>query len=109
MNSTPAITSAVCSTLSPISTVAGDDGKGADSRMIDDGTHLIPLLLDAEASARLLGIGRSLFYALHSSGRLGPMPVRLGKRSLWRRDEIESWVAADCPARQQWQTMKDAS
>ncbi len=65
------------------------------------------LLLAADEAAALLGIGRSHFYGLHSSGRLGPLPVRLGKRSLWRRDELESWVAGHCPPRQQWQAMKE--
>jgi len=76
--------------------------------MTDHDTQLAPLLLPAEQAAAMIGVGRSHFYAMHSSGRLGPMPVRLGKRSLWRRDEIQNWVAADCPARQRWQAMKEA-
>lgn len=64
------------------------------------------LLLSAEDSAELLGIGRTLFYSMHSSGRLGPLPVKLGRRSLWNRKELETWVGAGCPARQQWQNRK---
>lgn len=60
------------------------------------------LLLSAEDSAQLLGIGRTLFYSMHSSGRLGPMPVKLGRRALWRREELKNWVRAGCPARNQW-------
>jgi len=60
------------------------------------------LLLSAEDSAELLGIGRTLFFSMHSSGRLGPLPVKLGRRVLWNRREIEAWVEAGCPARQQW-------
>jgi len=74
--------------------------------MTDNRNSLISLLLSAEDAATLLGVSRSHFYGLHSSGRLGPLPVRLGKRSLWRRDELESWVASDCPARQCWEEMK---
>jgi predicted DNA-binding transcriptional regulator AlpA len=40
------------------------------------------LLLSAQDAAKLLGIGRSHFYGLHSSGRLGPLPVKLGRRAL---------------------------
>jgi excisionase family DNA binding protein len=76
---------------------------------VDEKNSATPLLLSADDAAALLGIGRSHFYGLHSSGRLGPMPVRLGKRSLWRRDELENWVASDCPSRQQWQARRDAN
>ena len=66
------------------------------------------LLLSAQKSAELLGIGRSLFYGLHSSGRLGPRPVRLGARSLWKRSELEAWVKADCPTRDEWMSKEAA-
>ncbi|MHC4068751.1 MAG: helix-turn-helix transcriptional regulator [Planctomycetota bacterium] len=64
------------------------------------------LLLSAEDAAKLLGIGRSHFYGLHSSGRLGPLPVKLGRRSLWSRMDLEFWVSAGCPARGKWQEEK---
>ena len=63
------------------------------------------LLLSAEDAAALLGIGRTLLYSMHSSGRLGPLPVKLGRRALWNRREIVAWVAAGCPAREQWLRM----
>jgi predicted DNA-binding transcriptional regulator AlpA len=66
------------------------------------------LLLSAVDAAKLISVGRSHFYALHSSGRLGPMPIRLGRRILWNRRELESWVAAGCPARGQWLQMIEA-
>jgi len=65
------------------------------------------LLLSASDAAQLLGIGRSHFYALHSCGRLGPQPVMLGRRTLWRKAELESWVAANCPVRQKWQVIRE--
>ncbi|MCD4831702.1 MAG: helix-turn-helix domain-containing protein [Anaerohalosphaeraceae bacterium] len=60
------------------------------------------LLISAEESAELLGVGRTLFYSMHSSGRLGPLPIKLGRRSLWNRKEIEAWTEVGCPARRQW-------
>jgi len=66
------------------------------------------LLLFAEDAAALLGVGRTLFYSMHSSGRLGPLPVKLVGRVSWNRREIEAWVEAGCPVRQQWQNRKVA-
>ena len=60
------------------------------------------LLISADESAQMLGIGRTLFYSMHSSGRLGPMPIKLGRRSLWNRKEVEDGVELGCPARKQW-------
>ena len=60
------------------------------------------LLLSAQDAAELLSITRSHFYALHSSGRLGPLPIQLGRRTLWRREELANWVAAGCPVRDRW-------
>jgi excisionase family DNA binding protein len=65
-----------------------------------------PLLLDAKQAAAMLGIGRTHLYALHSSGRL-PLPLRLGRRTLWRADELKNWVSAGCPSRQKWIVMRE--
>jgi len=73
--------------------------------MRNRGKKVESLLLSAEDSAEMLGIGRTLFYAMHSSGRLGPMPLKLGRRTLWNREELESWVRAKCPAREDWQKL----
>lgn len=64
------------------------------------------LLLSAKDAAGLLGVSKGHFYALHNSGRLGPLPIRLGRRALWSRKELEVWIADECPARRQWQEFK---
>jgi len=61
----------------------------------------IPMLLDAREAARLLGLGRSTFYRLHTSGRV-PSPVHLGGAVRWRREELEAWARAGCPPRAKW-------
>lgn len=61
-----------------------------------------PLLLTTDQAARLLGIGRTSLYSMHTTDRLGPMPVRLGRRILWRHEELKRWVDAGCPPRRQW-------
>ena len=66
----------------------------------------LSLLVSAANGAVLLGISRSSFYAMHSSGRLGPLPVHLGSRTLWRRQELAEWVFSGCPGRQKWNEIK---
>ena len=66
-----------------------------------------PLLVSAVDAAGLLGVGRSLFYAMHSNGRLGPQPVKLGRRTLWRQHELTAWVEAGCPPRPKWVEMRN--
>ena len=64
-----------------------------------------PLLLDGKAAAKLCGISRSHFLAMHSAGKV-PLPVRLGRRTLWRAAELAAWIEARCPVRDRWQAMK---
>lgn len=63
------------------------------------------LLLSVKEAAEFIGISRSLFYELHAEGKV-PAPVRLGRRVLWRRDELKDWVIADCPGRLEWEQMQ---
>ena len=61
------------------------------------------LLVNARDAARLLGISRSQFYMLLSSGRV-PAPLRLGTAApRWRLDELKQWVAAGAPSRDAWE------
>ncbi len=66
------------------------------------------ILLSAHDAAQALGISRGHFYHLHAEGLI-PAPVKLGRRTLWRRAELEAWTAAGAPARWQWElSEKDA-
>jgi len=65
-----------------------------------------PLLVTATEAARLLGVSRTTFYRLHSSGRV-PLPVNLGRSVRWRSRELDAWVQAGCPARVKWEQIKD--
>jgi len=67
-----------------------------------------PLLLSAAQAAALCGIGRSLFYSLHSSQELGPLPLKLGCRTLWRRKELETWISEGCLPRKQFLLSRSA-
>jgi predicted DNA-binding transcriptional regulator AlpA len=66
-----------------------------------------PLLVDAREAARLCGVSRATWWALHSSGRV-PLPVRLGRRTLWAAMELTAWTESGCPPRDRWQAMKGA-
>jgi len=61
-------------------------------------TPSTPLTLDATAAAALVGISRSYWMRLVAEERT-PEPIRLGRRVLWRRSDIEAWVASGfrCP------------
>lgn len=60
------------------------------------------LLVSSGDAAKMLGIGRSLLYSMAADGRLGIMPIKFGKRTLWPVDELRRWVAAGCPCRKLW-------
>ena len=64
------------------------------------------LLLSAAEAAQLLGVSRAHLYSMHSSGRLGPLPVRLGRRILWSRRELTEWCNSGCVSRREWIVMR---
>ena len=63
------------------------------------------LLLKPEEAAEQIGVSRTHFYKLHSSGELGPLPVKLGECSRWNYAELQRWVESGCPPREQWMHM----
>lgn len=67
-----------------------------------------PLLLSATETARQLGVARSTLYEWSSSGRV-PAPIRIGRRTLWRADDLRAWVDAGCPGRMAWERQRQAS
>jgi len=69
---------------------------------------LEPLLVPASEAAKLLSCGRSLFFEMHATGRLGPLSVAFGRKRLWSRLELDLWVQAGCPGRDQWLRLKRA-
>lgn len=67
----------------------------------------IPAVLTANAKqvAAMLGVSVRQVWRLHNTGRL-PRPVRLGNCVRWRRAEIEAFVEAGCPTREQWECLR---
>ncbi len=66
--------------------------------------NIEPLLVGATGAAKLMGMGRSLWYRLGTEGRT-PLPLRLGGKVLWRVEELRAWVRAGCPSRARWEKM----
>jgi predicted DNA-binding transcriptional regulator AlpA len=62
--------------------------------------------LSAADAAALLGISESHFYCLHKTGRLGPLPVRMGRAVRWSRQELIEWFNAGSPPRSRWIAMR---
>ena len=60
------------------------------------------LLVSAEQAAAMLSIGRTHFYAMLNSGRIGPIARKLGRRSLFSVQELRDWVDGGMPVRQRW-------
>ena len=63
------------------------------------------LLLSAEQSAKLCGTSLRTWRTYNSGGRI-PQPVRIGRRTLWRHEELCKWVAAGCPRRDEWEARR---
>lgn len=56
-----------------------------------------PLLVNADAVARMMSVSVRTLWRLLSAGQLVP-PLRLGRSVRWRKAEIEAWIQAGCPA-----------
>jgi predicted DNA-binding transcriptional regulator AlpA len=60
------------------------------------------LLLTAREAANLCGKSLRTWRAWDSAGLI-PQPVRIGRSTLWRNDELRDWVAVGCPRREAWE------
>ena len=63
------------------------------------------MALGREAAAAALGISEDLLDRLEQAGKLRA-PIRLGKRKVYVRTELEAWLAAGAPVRTAWERMK---
>ena len=65
-------------------------------------TSPLPLLLTARQAATLCGKSLRTWRSWDAAGRI-PQPVRIGRSTLWRAEELRAWVAAGCPRRKHWE------
>ena len=74
--------------------------KSALGDAMSDRRDIALALADHEAAA-LLGCSRSHFRNLHRQGMI-PAPVRLGRSTKWRCNELVDWLNAGCPPLHRW-------
>ena len=66
-----------------------------------------PLLVNARTAARLMDLSPATWHRLVSAGKT-PAPVRLTPGTVrWRRSDLESWIAAGCPDRAEWEAQSE--
>jgi predicted DNA-binding transcriptional regulator AlpA len=63
------------------------------------------LLVAAKQAATMCGKSLRTWRSWDSAGWI-PRPVRIGRSTLWRVDELREWVAAGCPHRSEWEAHK---
>ena len=61
-----------------------------------------PLLLSIPDVAELIGSSTAHVWRMISAGKFGPAVLHLGRLARVRRDELEGWIQAGCPARVRW-------
>lgn len=61
-----------------------------------------PLLVSTRDFAKLLGCSVRHVERAVVRGDVGPKPLDVWGRKLWRVQEIREWVAAECPGRIAW-------
>lgn len=63
------------------------------------------LLISARRAATMCGKSLRTWRTWDSAGLI-PQPVRIGRSTLWRVDELKAWVAAGCPRRAEWEARR---
>jgi predicted DNA-binding transcriptional regulator AlpA len=68
---------------------------------------LQPILLSARQAAAFCGVSLSTWWSLDSAGQI-PRKLRVGKRCLWRRRDLELWSKWGVPNRETFEQRKGA-
>jgi RNA polymerase sigma factor (sigma-70 family) len=64
------------------------------------------LLLPARKAAALCGMSVRTWRTWDAAGLI-PRSLQVGRSLFWRADELREWVAAGCPRRETWMTIRD--
>ena len=70
--------------------------------------EIVPLLVDADGLAVLLGVSRRTVRRQDDGGMI-PAAIMIGSCKRWSRAEIEAWLHAGAPDRRQWNAMRMSS
>lgn len=76
-----------------------------NDRSSKDQKHAGALLVTAKQASLMCGKSLRTWRTWDAAGWI-PRPVRIGRSTLWRADELRDWVAARCPRRAEWEARK---
>ncbi len=62
----------------------------------------LALLIDTREVARLLNVCDRTVFGMNKDGRM-PKSVKIGNAVRWNREELQAWVNAGCPPRDNWE------
>jgi predicted DNA-binding transcriptional regulator AlpA len=63
------------------------------------------LLLTASEAASLCHVVPRTWRTWHATGKI-PQPIHIGRKPLWRPEELRAWIAAGCPDRATWTVLR---
>ncbi len=63
------------------------------------------MLVTAKQAALMCGKSLRTWRTWDSAGLI-PKPVRIGRSTLWRLDELRLWVEDGCPRRNEWEARR---
>ncbi len=66
------------------------------------------MAISAAGLAKLLAVSQRHVNALNASGRL-PRPIRLVRSVRWLVTELEAWLEAGAPSREEWEKLRQSS
>jgi len=73
---------------------------------VQHGLKTPPLLLSAPQAAAFVGVSRSRWFELQAQGAIPPAVRPGGGRRMWRRQDIERWVALGCPSGERFAALR---
>jgi DNA-directed RNA polymerase specialized sigma24 family protein/predicted DNA-binding transcriptional regulator AlpA len=85
--------------------------RGLDGWLVTNGDRATddksgsPLLISARHAASMCGRSERTWRTWDSAGLI-PQPVRIGRSTLWRQTELQAWIAAGCPCREDWEVRR---
>lgn len=63
------------------------------------------LLVSAKQAAAMCSKSLRTWRTWDAAGWI-PRPVRIGRSTLWRANELRDWVSAGCPRRDEWEARR---
>lgn len=75
---------------------------------VDDGDPVMPVLIDRAAVAAMLGISPTTLDSWRSRGLVPPPCIVTTRIVRWSRTEIAAWIAARCPAADEWARRRES-